>query len=111
MTHNKPETYPRVASPLCRVDPAELLPVIEAVIKTQRDHGDRSNRKRARLKYVVDDHGLDWVKARVEEHYGAKLDPPPPLPHLDVPDLLGWHEQGDGELVARRAGRVRPRRR
>lgn len=96
MTHNKPETYPRVATALCRVSPDDLLRVIEAVIKTQRDHGDRSNRKRARLKYVVDDRGLAWVKARVEEHFGGPLDEPPALPTLDVPDLLGWHEQGDG---------------
>ncbi len=96
MTHNKPETYPRVATPVCRVDKADLLPLIEAIIKTQRDHGDRSNRKRARLKYVIDDRGLEWVKARIEAHYGAALDPAPALPRLDTPDLLGWHEQGDG---------------
>ncbi len=97
MTHNKPETYPRVASTLCRVDHADLLPLVEAVIRTQRDAGDRTNRKRARLKYVVDDHGMDWVRARVAAHYGAELDPPPPLPRLQIPELLGWHEQGDGK--------------
>ena len=96
MTHNKPQTYPRIATPLCRVGPEDLLKVIEAVIKTQRDHGDRSNRKRARLKYVVDDFGLPWVKAKVEAHFGGKLEDPPTLPKLEVPDLLGWHEQGDG---------------
>ncbi len=96
MTHNKPQTYPRIASALCRVDPADLLRVVEAVIKTQRDYGDRTNRKRARLKYVVDDRGLDWVKAQVERHYGEKLAPPGPLPPLRVPEHLGWHEQGDG---------------
>lgn len=97
MTHNKPMTYPRVATALCRVDHANLLRLVEAIVKTQRDHGDRTNRKRARLKYVVDDHGLDWVKARVEEHYGAPLDAPGPMPKLTVPDHLGWHEQGDGK--------------
>jgi sulfite reductase (ferredoxin) len=96
MTHNKPQTYPRVATPVCRVDPPDLLRLIEAVIKTQRDHGDRGNRKRARLKYVVDDRGLPWVKARMEEHFGGPLEDPPALPKLEVPDLLGWHEQGDG---------------
>lgn len=98
MTHNKPETYPRVASPVCRVDAADLLRLCEAIIKTQRDAGDRGNRKRARLKYVVDDRGLPWVKARIEEHYGAPLDEAPPLPKLQVPELLGWHAQGDGRL-------------
>ena len=97
MTHNKPQTYPRVASALCRVTPDQLLPVIEAIIKTQRDNGDRTNRKRARLKYVVDDHGMEWVKAQVEAHYGAPLQAPGPLPKLQVPEHLGWHEQGDGK--------------
>jgi sulfite reductase (ferredoxin) len=97
MTHNKPQTYPRIASALCRVDHADLLRLVEAIVKTQRDHGDRTNRKRARLKYVVDDYGLDWVKARVEEHYGAALEAPGPLPKLSVPEHLGWHEQGDGK--------------
>ena len=97
MTHNKPQTYPRIASALCRVDHADLLRLVEAIIRTQRDHGDRTNRKRARLKYVVDDRGLDWVKARVEEHYGAPLQPVGALPTLSVPEHLGWHEQGDGK--------------
>ncbi|MDT7951288.1 MAG: NADPH-dependent assimilatory sulfite reductase hemoprotein subunit [Acetobacteraceae bacterium] len=96
MTHNKPQTYPRVASALCRVDHADLLRLVEAIIKTQRDNGDRTNRKRARLKYVVDDCGLDWVKAQVEAHYGEPLEAPGPLPKLEVPEHLGWHEQGDG---------------
>ena len=96
MTHNKPETYPRVATPVCRVDSPDLLRLVEAIVKTQRDAGDRGNRKRARLKYVVDDRGLPWVKARIEEHFGAPLEASPALPKLHIPELLGWHEQGDG---------------
>ncbi len=96
MTHNKPQTYPRIATPLCRVDPPDLLRLVEAIIATQRDHGDRSNRKRARLKYVVDDRGLPWVKAEVERRFGGPLADPGALPRLEVPDLLGWREQGDG---------------
>ncbi len=97
MTHNKPETFPRVATALCRVDAADLLRLCEAIIKTQRDHGDRTNRKRARLKYVVQDRGIEWVRARVEEHYGEALTLPGALPTLTVPEHLGWHAQGDGK--------------
>ncbi len=97
MTHNKPQTYPRVATALCRVGPDNLLRLVEAIIKVQRDYGDRSNRKRARLKYVVDDRGIDWVKAQVEAQYGEALDEPGPLPKLSVPEHLGWHEQGNGK--------------
>jgi sulfite reductase (ferredoxin) len=96
MTHNKPRTYPRLATPVARVRHADLLRVVEAVVALARDFGDRTDRKRARLKYVVDDRGLDWVRARIEERFGALLQDPPPLPRLHIPDLLGWHPQGDG---------------
>ena len=96
MTHNNARTYPRLATPVARVPHADLQRLVEAVVKTSRDFGDRGDRRRARLKYVVDDHGLPWVKARIEEHFGGPLEDPPALPKLELPELLGWHEQGDG---------------
>lgn len=96
MTHNKPRTYPRLATPVARVDHHDLLRVVEAVVAFTRDFGDRTDRKRARLKYVVDDHGLAWVKAGIEARFGGKLAAPPPLPRLSIPEQLGWHAQGDG---------------
>jgi sulfite reductase (ferredoxin) len=108
MTHNNPRTYPRLATPIAYVQPHELLPIVEAVIRLQRDHGDRGNRRRARLKYVVDDNGLPWVRETLAAYFGAALVEPPEL-HLQVPDLLGWHEQGDGKYwlgVPVAAGRI-----
>jgi sulfite reductase (ferredoxin) len=96
MTHNRPDTYPRLATPVAFVGPDELLRAAEAVIRFQRDHGDRSDRKRARLKYVLDDHGPDWVRAELGQYWGEALPPPRLLPRLKVPELLGWHAQGDG---------------
>jgi sulfite reductase (ferredoxin) len=96
MTHNRVDTYPRLATPLCFVPPDRLLAIVEAVIKVQRDHGGRADRRRARLKYLVDDRGLDFIRSETEAHYGAPLTDPHPLPVLSVPDFLGWHEQGDG---------------
>jgi sulfite reductase (ferredoxin) len=90
------------------VTPAQLVPMVEAVIRLQRDHGDRGNRRRARLKYVVEDQGLDWVRATLADYFGAPLVAPPAL-DLRVPDLLGWHEQGDGRWwlgVPVAAGRI-----
>ncbi len=98
MTHNKKQTYPRLATPVARVAPADLQRVVEAVVATARDFGNRSDRRRARLKYVVEDRGLPWIKARVEERFGGPLEDPPALPRLTLPELLGWHEQGDGRL-------------
>jgi sulfite reductase (ferredoxin) len=98
MTHNKPRTYPRLASLVGFVGPDDLLRVVEAVIGLQRDHGDRGDRRRARLKYVVDDRGLDWVRDTLGTYFGAPIAPPRPMPPLEMPELLGWHPQGDGRF-------------
>lgn len=95
-THNKPETYPRLASPLGLVRPEDVCRVSQAVVAVHRDYGDRSNRRHARLKYVIDDHGLEWFRSRVEEHLGAPLEPARDVEVTGVHDHLGWHAQGDG---------------
>lgn len=98
MTHNKPRTYPRLATPLAWVPREGLLRAAEAVVALHRDLGDRSDRKRARLKYVLDDIGIEAARARLEALHGAPLAPPPLLPRFNVPDHLGWHAQGDGRF-------------
>ncbi len=97
MTHNKPNTYPRLATPVAFVEPDDLVPAVQAVVKLQRDHGDRSDRKHARLKYVVEEKGAEWTKATLERYLGHALGPPRPMPPLQVPDHTGWHPQGDGK--------------
>jgi len=89
-------TFPAVAKEMASIPRSDLLRVAEAVVKVQRDFGDRTDRKRARLKYVIHDWGLDTFKAKVEEYLGTPLEPPKALPITGVEDHLGWHEQGDG---------------
>ncbi|MGI4975798.1 MAG: NADPH-dependent assimilatory sulfite reductase hemoprotein subunit [Janthinobacterium lividum] len=96
MTHNNARTFPRLATPVAFVPAGELLRGVEAVIRLQRDHGDRTNRRRARLKYVVEDRGPEWVARTLAEYYGAEMEPVRAVAPLRVPELLGWHEQGDG---------------
>lgn len=96
MTHNKAGTFPRIADVIGSVGPDELLAVCEAVIRFQRDHGNRSDRRRARLKYVVADLGVPYVRDGIAGYFGRPLDPVLATPPLEVPDHLGWHEQGDG---------------
>ena len=97
-THRKPETFPRLADEFVFVEPADLLPVVRAIVEVQRDFGDRTNRKHARLKYTIEDRGLAWFKAEVERYAGKTLAPFRPLPAWELRDYLGWHEQGDGRL-------------
>lgn len=97
MSHNKPETYPCVAKNIMFIQPDELLRATEAVVKLTRDHGDRTNRKHARLKYVVAEKGLEWTKLTLAEYFGKELQEPHPMPALQVPDHMGWHAQGDGK--------------
>ena len=95
-THNKPETYPRLASPLAFVRREDVCRVSEAVVAVHRDYGDRTNRKHARLKYVIDDHGLAWFRERVEESLGCALEPARPIEVTGIHDHLGWHDADDG---------------
>lgn len=95
-THAKPETYPRLATPLTTVEPDALLDTIEAVVKLHRDHGNRVNREHARLKYVIDDLGDARVRELVSGYLGRPLPDAVPVVLDDAHDHLGWHEQADG---------------
>ena len=94
----KPDTYPLLAQPVCFVEPGEVVAAAEAICKLFRDHGNRADRKRARLKYVMHDWGVEKFREVFARDYWKK---PLRLP-VDVPitnlDLhLGWHPQGDGK--------------
>ena len=97
-THNKPETYPRMGSGVAFVEPDDLVEVARAVVRLHRDWGDRSNRRHARLKYIIAERGEDWARERLSEDMGKTLEPCREMAKFQVPDHLGWHEQGDGKL-------------
>jgi sulfite reductase (ferredoxin) len=97
MTHNQPNTYPRLASPIAFAEPEDFIRVSEAVVKMHRDYGDRSNRKHARLKYVVEEQGIEWTRHTLEKLAEKKLADPHPVERYDVEDHTGWHPQGDGK--------------
>ena len=98
MTHRKAATYPRLATPIAFLAPDDLLGAVQAVVRLQRDYGERFNRKQARLKYLVDERGVDWIRATLEADLGHALAPVRPLAPFTVPDHLGWHAQGDGRF-------------
>ncbi|HXL10121.1 MAG TPA: NADPH-dependent assimilatory sulfite reductase hemoprotein subunit, partial [Gemmatimonadales bacterium] len=95
-THGKTDTYPRLADTLGFARTGEVREVAEAVVKVQRDHGNRSDRRHARLKYLLDQQGLDWFRDQVERQLGRGLAPAAPVQVSDIEDHLGWHQQGKG---------------
>ena len=97
-THKKEETFPRLAEPLGYVDKDDVYDLMKAIVATQRDYGDRTQRRHARMKYLIEDWGIEKFRSQVEEFLGKALDPFKPLPDWQYEDYLGWHEQGDGKL-------------
>ncbi len=96
MTHGKTETHPRLATPLCYATVDEVLAVVETIVMIQRDYGDRQNRKHARMKYVVEERGIAWFRAELEQRLGHSVQDPYTVTWNDAEDHLGWHNQGDG---------------
>ncbi|MBA4445722.1 sulfite reductase, ferredoxin dependent [Cylindrospermopsis raciborskii CS-506_D] len=97
-THNKEETFARLADAICYVDKKDVYELVKAIVATQRDYGDRTDRRHARLKYLIQDWGVDRFRAKVEEYFGKKVKLFQELPPFKYQDFLGWNEQGDGNL-------------
>ncbi len=97
-THRKEETFPCLAQEIGYVAKEDIYELIKAIVATQRDYGDRSNRRHARMKYLLHDWGLEKFKAKLEEYFGKSIAPFKPLPEWKYLDFLGWHQQGDGKL-------------
>ena len=98
MTHNKPQTYPRLATPVAFVEPPDLVAAAAAVVRLHRDWGDRGNRRHARLKYIIAERGEEWAREQLSADLGKTLARCRPMPDFTVPDHLGWHPQGDGKF-------------
>ena len=96
MTHGEPDTYPRTADMLGYIAAADAVKIAEAVVTTQRDWGNRANRKHARLKYTIEDRGLDVFRAEVERRAGVKLAPPRPYEFTSTGDRYGWTKRTRG---------------
>lgn len=97
-THNKEETFARVADPICFVAKEDVYDLVKAIVATQRDYGDRTDRRHARLKYLIHEWGVDKFRSKVEKYFGKSVEAFKPLPEFKYHDFLGWHEQGDGKL-------------
>lgn len=94
MTHKKPETFPRKADLIGWIANEHLLKIAEAIVSIHRDFGDRTNRKHARLKYILADKGVNWFRSEVEKRAGVSFENHK-LPEWKTPNYLGWHKRVD----------------
>ncbi len=96
-THNKEETFARTADPLGYVAQEHVLDLVQAIVALQRDHGDRQQRRHARMKYLIHDNGVDWFRDELKANYFSH-----PIrslraePRRTLEDYLGWHRQSPG---------------
>jgi sulfite reductase (NADPH) hemoprotein beta-component len=97
MHHGEAETYPRVADVVGFCRPDQVNEIAEQVVKIQRDNGDRSNRKHARLKYTIDDNGLDWFMAELHKRLGYELHSAAQYRFLSRGDEFGWTKDQNGK--------------
>jgi sulfite reductase (ferredoxin) len=96
MTHGNHNTFPHVAKPICYVPADAVVGAAEAVVRLFRDHGNRADRKRARIKYLVHDWGVEKFREVLAGYIGGTLQPPRPVEVSGVESHLGWHAQGNG---------------
>lgn len=96
MTHGKTATFPRLADVIGFCKPEQVVQVSEEVVKIQRDHGDRSDRRHARLKYTIEDRGVEWFKEELNKRLGWNLEPTKDFYFESTTDRYGWNEDSDG---------------
>jgi sulfite reductase (NADPH) hemoprotein beta-component len=96
-SHGNEATYPRLADVIGFFKPEKLVEIAKAVLTIHRDFGDRTDRKHARLKYIVAERGADWTRAEIEKRANIKLERARPFKFTTTGDLYGWHKAVDGK--------------
>ncbi len=96
MNHGNEETYPRLADVIGFVLPEQVVAAAKAVLTIHRDFGDRTNRKHARLKYILEERGVEWFRQELNRRLGFEVQPGRPFRFVRQGDLFGWHDQADG---------------
>jgi len=98
MTHGNANTFPHIGQPMGFINPDQLQTAAEAVVELFRDHGNRADRKRARIKYLVHDWGVAKFREVLATYLPFPLVLPKPVEVTGFPLHLGWNPQGDGKF-------------
>jgi sulfite reductase (NADPH) hemoprotein beta-component len=96
-THNNNKTFPRLADVVGYFPSEYIEDVARAALIVFRDYGDRTNRKHARLKYLLAEKGVEWFKKEVEKLTGFQFEPPKPFKFTHQQDSFGWHKQSENK--------------
>lgn len=92
-THRNEATFPRLADELGYVSKDDILYVVKAIVATQRDYGRRDDRRMSRMKYVVEEWGIDKFRTVVEQYFGKQIQAFKEIVPFQFQSYLGWHEQ------------------
>ena len=99
MSHGNAQTFPRLADIIGFVTREQVVPIAKAVLGVHRDFGDRTNRKHARLKYVLEEKGVEWFRNELtERHGGIPLPEAGPFKFTKQGDIFGWQKQLNGDF-------------
>lgn len=96
-TFGLPEAYPRLAEVIGYCLPEQVVDIAEKILMVQRDNGNRQDRKRSRMKYTIDDHGIEWFKNEVEKYLGYAFQHAKPFAFIRNGDRLGWKKGIDSK--------------
>jgi sulfite reductase (NADPH) hemoprotein beta-component len=96
MSHGNAQTFPRMADVIGFIEPSRVIEAAKAVLTIHRDFGDRTNRKHARLKYVLEDRGVEWFKQELQKRLSFAIEPARPYQFTKQGDVYGWQKQFDG---------------
>jgi len=96
-THNKEETFARTADPLGYVSQEHVLDLVQAIVALQRDHGDRAQRRHARMKYLIHERGIAWFRQELRRYFAHPIKALRLEPKAKLEDYLGWHRIAAGQ--------------
>ncbi len=97
MSHGNAHTYPRMADVIGFIEPHQVIDAAKGVLTIHRDFGDRTNRKHARLKYVIEERGVEWFTQELKKRLSFPVQPARPFHFTKQNDVYGWQKQFDGK--------------
>lgn len=96
-TFGREDTYPRLGDVIGFVSPEKAIDVAEKILLVQKEHGNRQDRKQARLKYTIDRLGLEWFKKELSVYLGYELENARDFRFIRNGDAFGWHKGANGK--------------